>query len=180
MTRVLPSSSEAARLASSLGSDELNALWPSRLCGVSGRWRSPGLRPRSSSGPMAIPLPRPPAWTCALTTIRPPPSLSNASAAASGDSTTIPSGTATPAALSRSFAWYSWTFMGRGALPGRALETLRGLRGAGVDGMVLPYPIRAFQTPAMPAEPGRARRQRRRNSSSTSRAIRASSSSVGK
>ncbi len=78
-----------------------------------------GLRPlaisrasaRSTSGPIATPLPRPPAWTCALTTIRPPPSASYASAASSGVVTTIPAGTATPAALSRSLAWYSWTFI---------------------------------------------------------------------
>ena len=40
--------------------------WRRHRGAASCRWRSPGPRARSSSGPIATPLPRPPAWTCRL------------------------------------------------------------------------------------------------------------------
>ena len=51
-------------------------------------------------------LPRPPAWTWALTTTRPPCS-SAAAAASSAFSTTVPTVTGTPCLAKSSFAWYS-------------------------------------------------------------------------
>ena len=61
----------------------------------------------ASSGVLASltppPLPRPPAWICALTTTRPPSSLA-ISRTASGLSVTTPRGTATPYLLRISFA----------------------------------------------------------------------------
>src|SRR5690242_4066409 len=76
----------------------------------------------ASSGDFASltppPLPRPPAWICALTTLIffPPAISSRAAATASSlEWTSLPRGTATPYPRRISFAWYSWIFMG-GAL----------------------------------------------------------------
>src|SRR5688572_24603903 len=54
-------------------------------------------------------LPRPPVWTCALTTTVPPSRLAIASTSA-GVAATSPSGVGTPAALMSARAWYSWRF----------------------------------------------------------------------
>src|SRR5450830_530703 len=59
------------------------------------------------------PLPRPPAWTCALTTARPPNSFA-IRPASSGESVTRPRGVATPNPRRISLAWYSCIFMAVG------------------------------------------------------------------
>src|ERR1051325_8359490 len=83
---------------------------------------------RAAAAPLTTftppPLPRPPAWICALTTTN---SLSvsaiSAFAAASASSMLKagrPLGTGTPSFLRISFAWYSWIFTARSSelLPG--------------------------------------------------------------
>src|SRR5262245_10598405 len=57
------------------------------------------------------PLPRPPAWICALTTHTLPPSSRAALTASSTEKQGMPRGVATPYFRSISFAWYSWIFM---------------------------------------------------------------------
>src|SRR5438552_5997722 len=64
----------------------------------------------SSASLIPPPLPRPPAWTCALTTTLPPRRWA-ISFACAGVSATSPLGTATPNSRSSAFAWYSWTFI---------------------------------------------------------------------
>src|ERR1035437_6093032 len=59
------------------------------------------------------PLPRPPAWTCALMTARPPNSFA-IRPASSGESVTRPRGVATPNPRRISLAWYSCIFMAVG------------------------------------------------------------------
>src|SRR3954452_25405305 len=56
-------------------------------------------------------LPRPPAYTCALTTHIPTPRCLNACAASSGVRTTSAGGTAMPKFERICRAWYSWIFM---------------------------------------------------------------------
>src|SRR5271169_5423786 len=74
-------------------------------------------RASASSGLFASltppPLPRPPAWICALTTARPPNSLA-IRPASSGESVTWPRGVATPNPRRISLAWYSCIFMATG------------------------------------------------------------------
>src|SRR5712692_1491208 len=60
------------------------------------------------------PLPRPPAWICALITLTGlPPAISSraAEAASSGVVASFPRGTATPNLRRISLAWYSWIFI---------------------------------------------------------------------
>src|SRR5215831_9359186 len=57
------------------------------------------------------PLPRPPAWICALTTQTLPTSSRAALTASSTEKQGMPRGVATPYFRSISFAWYSWIFM---------------------------------------------------------------------
>src|SRR5487761_2562229 len=57
------------------------------------------------------PLPRPPAWICALTTHTLPPSDSAAAAASSTEKQGTPRGVVTPNFLRISLPWYSWIFM---------------------------------------------------------------------
>src|SRR5262252_687792 len=75
---------------------------------------------RAAAAPLTTltppPLPRPPAWICALTTTN---SLSvsaisalAAASASSGLNAGRPLGTGTPSFLRISFAWYSWIFTG--------------------------------------------------------------------
>src|SRR5208282_2614784 len=62
------------------------------------------------------PLPRPPAWICALTTTPGAPSANSLRATAAASSNVVaisPLGTATPYRARISFAWYSWIFKGR-------------------------------------------------------------------
>ena len=67
------------------------------------------------------PLPRPPAWTWALTTTGKPNS-SAILATSSEVSASLPRGVGTSYFLNNSFAWYSWIFMGQWGkrLPRRA------------------------------------------------------------
>ncbi len=60
----------------------------------------------SSASLMPPPFPRPPAWTCALTTTL-PPSFCAILFAFAGVSATSPFGTATPNSRSSALAWYS-------------------------------------------------------------------------
>ena len=68
------------------------------------------------------PLPRPPAWIWALTTLRPPYSWVMLRASAASPATR-PSGVATLNCLSSSLAWYSWMsikrLLGMNGLDGR-------------------------------------------------------------
>src|ERR1700675_487296 len=60
------------------------------------------------------PLPRPPAWICALTTTPVAPALKNSFAAESASSrevAIVPRGTVTPYFLRIPFPWYSWIFI---------------------------------------------------------------------
>src|SRR5258706_4809875 len=57
------------------------------------------------------PLPRPPAWICALTTHTLPPSSRAALTASSTEKQGMPRGVATPYLRRISFAWYSWIFI---------------------------------------------------------------------
>src|SRR5438132_4706769 len=59
------------------------------------------------------PLPRPPAWICALTTQTGLPAISSraAATASSGVVASLPRGTATPNLRRISLAWYSWIFI---------------------------------------------------------------------
>src|SRR2546425_1344952 len=82
--------------------------------------------PSASSASLMPPaLPRPPACTCAFTTIRPPRRVAAARASA-GVVATSPTGTGTPNSRSRALAWYSWIFTdARSGLPAlRAPELL--------------------------------------------------------
>src|SRR5881409_1216001 len=74
--------------------------------------------PSASSASLMPPaLPRPPACTCAFTTIRPPRRVA-ATRASAGVEATSPAGTGTPNSRSRALAWYSWIFTdGRSGLP---------------------------------------------------------------
>src|SRR5206468_3794132 len=93
----------------------LSTLMPSGgVCGV--RSVMPRIRAAASSAaagssasftPPA--LPRPPAWTWALTTTRPPRRAAMARASA-GVSATSPRGTGTPNSRRMALAWYSWIF----------------------------------------------------------------------
>src|SRR5579883_1766396 len=73
---------------------------------------------RASSAPRATltppPLPRPPAWICALTTTTSEPvsrwMAAIASSASASESAGRPLGTATPRRRRSSLAWYSWIF----------------------------------------------------------------------
>src|SRR5213594_3929087 len=56
------------------------------------------------------PLPRPPAWICALTTQTLPPSVSAAFAASSTENAGMPRGVGTPNLRKISLPWYSWIF----------------------------------------------------------------------
>src|SRR5687768_11749372 len=62
------------------------------------------------------PLPRPPAWICALTTTTSVPARfctsGTAASASSTENAGTPIGTGTPYFLSSSLPWYSWIFMG--------------------------------------------------------------------
>src|SRR5947209_17272506 len=71
--------------------------------------RTPPLSP--AAGSLNLPLPRPPAWICALTTQTGPPSSFAAFAASPGFSTGTPRETGTPNSRSTAFAWYSWMFI---------------------------------------------------------------------
>src|SRR5882672_5775859 len=59
------------------------------------------------------PLPRPPAWICALTTQTEPPSVRAASTASCTVEQAVPRGTGTPKRRRMSLPWYSWIFIGR-------------------------------------------------------------------
>src|SRR5215212_3634154 len=75
----------------------------------------------ASSGPWTTftppPLPRPPAWICALTTtVWTPVSLISvlaARSASSGENAGMPLGMGTPYFLRISLPWYSWIFIAR-------------------------------------------------------------------
>src|SRR5208283_2735681 len=56
------------------------------------------------------PLPRPPAWICALTTHTPPPRLAAAFTASSTENAGMPRGVGTPKRRRISLPWYSWIF----------------------------------------------------------------------
>src|SRR5579872_132017 len=81
----------------------------------------PSILPASSpasSTDLAIftppPLPRPPAWICALTTTPFAPELKSSLAPASASSrevAIVPRGTVTPYFLRIPFPWYSWIFI---------------------------------------------------------------------
>ena len=60
---------------------------------------------------LMVPLPRPPAWICALTTASGPAELLNAAVASSAVVAMMPAGTATPASRRSCLAWYSWIFI---------------------------------------------------------------------
>ena len=73
---------------------------------------SPAIRSASAASAATLtppPLPRPPAWICALTTTRPPRRRATAPASRA-ENTASPRGTATPCPASSAFAWYSWIF----------------------------------------------------------------------
>ncbi len=55
-------------------------------------------------------LPRPPAWTCALTTTTSPGKARVAASASAGVVASVPAGTGTPYSRNNSLAWYSCTF----------------------------------------------------------------------
>src|SRR5690606_23304388 len=59
------------------------------------------------------PLPRPPAWICALTTVTEVPSSRAAASASSGVFATMPRGVGTPYFRKSSLPWYSWIFIVR-------------------------------------------------------------------
>src|SRR5262245_42198240 len=89
------------------------------VCGVVSRipriWAAAAPAAAASAATLMPPaLPRPPAWTCALTTTR-PPSRWAISRARAGVTATSPSGTGTPNSRRRSLAWYSWTFTRAGS-----------------------------------------------------------------
>src|SRR5512139_998227 len=102
------------------------------------------------------PLPRPPAWICALTTT-PPPSRRAMSAASAAVYATSPRGTGTPCRARIAFAWYSWIFTGafraeraRLAVPTRACRQVPG--GSARCGVGV-FPSREVR----PRRPGRCR-----------------------
>ncbi len=73
--------------------------------------RAAASAPAASSASFTPPaLPRPPAWTWAFTTTR-PPRRSAMARASSGVAATSPRGTGTPNSRRSAFAWYSWIFM---------------------------------------------------------------------
>src|SRR5262245_21090106 len=89
------------------------------VCGVVSRipriWAAAAPAAAASAATLMPPaLPRPPAWTWALTTTR-PPSRCAISRARAGVSATSPSGTGTPNSRRRSLAWYSWIFTRAGS-----------------------------------------------------------------
>src|SRR5262249_30984076 len=84
--------------------------------GPPGPARAAASAPAGSSARFPPPaLPRPPAWTWAFTTTRPPMRWAMARASAAVPATS-PRGTGTPNSRRIAFAWYSWIFMrGTGA-----------------------------------------------------------------
>src|SRR6218665_60384 len=81
------------------------------MCPLMSRPRMLRAAAAASSGVVATltppALPRPPVFTCALTTTT-PPSFSAAALASSGVSATMPASTGTPYCSNRSLAWYSY------------------------------------------------------------------------
>src|SRR5487761_2133372 len=78
----------------------MNALW----------MRSGVLAATSSMSMPPPPLPRPPAWICAFTTLTGPPSCCAAFTASSTENAGMPRGTGTPNLRNSSLPWYSWIF----------------------------------------------------------------------
>src|SRR5262245_920596 len=87
--------------------------------------------PRSAPESLKRPLPRPPAWTWALSTTGLPPNRSKAAAASAGEAATMPRGIGAPAAASSSFAWNSWIFMAVAVVRVRMGNSVQALYGAG-------------------------------------------------
>src|ERR1051325_9205555 len=79
--------------------------------GLAAAWAAAG----SSASFTPPALPRPPACTWALTTVRPPSRWAMARASA-GVSATSPFGTGTPKAFRMALPWYSWIFIERSLL----------------------------------------------------------------
>jgi len=91
-------------------------VWPctpvwwvtNRMPSMSCAWARTSSSERASLTPP--PLPRPPAWICALTTHSGPPSRRAASTASATPNAGSPRGTGTPKRRRISLAWYSWIF----------------------------------------------------------------------
>src|SRR5262249_37741922 len=91
--------------------------------------RTPPLSPAWRS--LKRPLPRPPAWICALTTLSATPSSAAAASASSGVNAAMPRATGAPKSRRIAFAWYSWMFIG--AVGRRLLGECRNDLHAGLD-----------------------------------------------
>ena len=103
------------------------------------------------------PLPRPPAWICALTTARPPNSFA-IRPASSGRVRDRPRGVATPKPRRISFAWYSWIFMGpRKGIRRKTARSMMKLPHILAFALAVPGPLAAQ---ALAKTPSRRRRAR--------------------
>src|SRR4026209_1211700 len=89
----------------------------------SSAWRRTSAADHASRTPP--PLPRPPAWICALTTHTLPPSCFAAATASSTEKQAMPLGVGTPNFLKISFPWYSCIFI--------VVLSSAGTRPAGID-----------------------------------------------
>src|SRR5262249_51786877 len=92
----------------------ISTAWP-RTSSMLRASRTPPLAPAGSS--LKVPLPRPPAWICDLTTTRGVARASAPLTASSTDRAGTPLETGAPNSLRTALAWYSWMFMTRLPVP---------------------------------------------------------------